>query len=142
MSAPEAMFGMRPVEGDPETGDTSDGGDNPTLRSRERTARGQTEQGNRRAPAETEGEGDEFGESGGSRGRHATADDGRGELSEVEDDAPSELDAEAADGQEVDEADEGEKFPVVVDGEEREASSRKPSPATFEQRHSISECPI
>ena len=43
-SAPEPMFGLRPVEGDPETGDMSDGGDDPALRSQERKARGQNEQ--------------------------------------------------------------------------------------------------
>jgi hypothetical protein len=35
-SAPEPMFGAREVEGDPETGDTRDGGDNERLRARER----------------------------------------------------------------------------------------------------------
>ena len=33
---PEPMFGPRPIEGDPVTGDTRDGGDNPRLRALER----------------------------------------------------------------------------------------------------------
>jgi hypothetical protein len=35
-SKPEPMFGARPIEGDPLTGDTRDGGDNEGLRARER----------------------------------------------------------------------------------------------------------
>src|SRR4249920_4084996 len=35
-SKPESMFGERPVEGDPMTGDTRDGGDNERLRQIER----------------------------------------------------------------------------------------------------------
>jgi hypothetical protein len=34
--APEPIFGLRPIEGDPVTGDVSDGGDDPRLRARER----------------------------------------------------------------------------------------------------------
>ena len=35
--SPEPLFGEREIEGDPETGDTSDGGDDEQLRARERS---------------------------------------------------------------------------------------------------------
>lgn len=46
---PEPMFGLRPIEGDPVTGDTRDGGDNAGLRARERDlADGRPEDSERR----------------------------------------------------------------------------------------------
>ena len=62
---PEPLFEMRIVEGDPDTGDTSDAGDDPRLRQRERDiADGRfderqdvrSERQSRQAPAETERE--------------------------------------------------------------------------------------
>jgi hypothetical protein len=62
-SKPEPMFSPRPIEGDPLTGDTRDGGDNDRLRAREREVADAREEDNRRdaprrrdAPAEGEHE--------------------------------------------------------------------------------------
>ncbi len=63
-SRPETMFNPRPIEGDPLTGDTRDGGEDARLAAAERRiADGRAEEGDenvrsrtRRAPAEGEGE--------------------------------------------------------------------------------------
>ena len=83
---PEPLFSVRMVEGDPETGDTSDGGDNVRLRARERdVADGrfderqdrESQSRSRQAPAEGERESGErrVSESDSERG-DAAADDG------------------------------------------------------------------
>ena len=121
---PEPMFEMRMVEGDPETGDTSDGGDDSRLREREREiADGRlderqnlrAERQSRKAPAETEREGGErpVAESGEERD-DAAADDGHARA----DDEPEEPDAEAA----GDEADEDQEYEITVDGETHHVS--------------------
>lgn len=126
---PDTMFAPRPVEGNPETGDTSDGGDDPGLRSRERNVRGKNEQ-NRRAPAEVERSRNESDESRGQRGRHAPADDGRDvDFEEEPENITAESESDTAvepvdDG--ADEADEAaEKFPVIIDGEESEVTLKE-----------------
>jgi hypothetical protein len=121
---PEPIFPLRMVEGDPETGDTSDGGDNPRLREREREiadgrfderANRETQSRSRQAPAETEGESGErrVSESGEERD-HAAADDGHAGA----DDEPEDVEAEAAD----DEADEDAQYEITVDGETHQVS--------------------
>ena len=121
---PEPLFSVRMVEGDPETGDTSDGGDNARLRDREReVADGrfderqdrEAQSRSRQAPAETEGESGErrVSESGEERD-HAAADDGHTGA----DDEPEGEDAEAAD----DEADEDAQYEITVDGETHQVS--------------------
>ena len=123
---PEPIFEMRIVEGDPETGDTSDAGDDPRLRQRERDiADGRfderqdvrSERQSRQAPAETEGEGRErpVAESGEERGRTAP-DDGHPRA----DDEPGDGEAQAA-GDEAGEGAEGDvdedaQFEITVDG--------------------------
>ena len=63
-SKPEPMFTPRPLEGDPLTGDTRDGGDNPRLRALERDI------ADGRVREREDGEGS-------SRSRRASAEDGR-----------------------------------------------------------------
>ena len=123
---PEPLFEMRIVEGDPDTGDTRDAGDDPRLRQREKDiADGRfderqdvrSERQSRQAPAETERESRErrVVESGEERGDaapddgHAGADDG-----EAEPDAQAASD-EAGEGAE-DDIDEGTQFEITVDG--------------------------
>jgi hypothetical protein len=84
---PETMFEERPVEGDPLTGDTRDGGEDARLASRERRiadgwlderADRETQSRSRNAPAETEGESGErsLQREDAAKRRHAPADDG------------------------------------------------------------------
>jgi hypothetical protein len=116
---PEPFLEMRIVEGDPETGDTSDAGDDPRLRQRERDiadgriderAHRETARQPREAPTETERESRErrLAESDPERG-DAAADDGHARA----DDEPQGEDAEAA----GDEADEEAQYEITVDGE-------------------------
>jgi hypothetical protein len=116
---PEPLFEMRMVEGDPETGDTSDGGDNVGLREREREvadgrvderANRETQSRSRQAPAEGEGESGErrVSESDSERS-DAAADDGH----KGADDEPEGEDAEAS----GDEVDEDAQYEITVDGE-------------------------
>jgi hypothetical protein len=121
---PEPLFSVRMVEGDPETGDTSDGGDDARLRTREREiADGrfderqnrEAQSRSREAPAETERESGErrLSESGAERG-DAAADDGHAGA-----DAESKgEDAEAADN----EVDEDAQYEITVDGEPQTVS--------------------
>ncbi len=123
---PEPMFEMRIVEGDPETGDTSDGGDDGRLRAREReVADGRfderqdlrTERQSRQAPAEAEGPSGErrLAESGEERS-DAAADDGYAGA----DDEPEELTAEAAGDEEGEPED--QDYEITVDGETHHVS--------------------
>ena len=116
---PEPIFEMRIVEGDPETGDTRDGGDDPRLSNRERgIADGWIDQRqdreaqsrSRQAPAETEREGSErsVAEPGEERSGPA-ADDGH---AGAEDEQEGE-DAEAAGDEEGEDEPE---YEITVDG--------------------------
>ncbi len=120
---PEPFLNIRMVEGDPETGDTSDAGDDPRLRQRERDiADGRfderqnvrAERQSRQEAPEAEGESRErsLAESGEERGRTAP-DDGHARA----DDEPEGEDAEAA-GDEAgeDDVDEDAQFEITVDG--------------------------
>lgn len=123
---PEPLFEMRIVEGDPDTGDTRDAGDDPRLRQREKDiADGRfderqnvrSERQSRQAPTEAERESRErsLAESGEERGRTA-ADDGQPGA----DDEPEDVDAQAA-GDEAgegaeDDIDEDAQFEITVDG--------------------------
>src|SRR4029077_8534168 len=121
---PEPLFSVRMVEGDPETGDTSDGGDDARLRAREREiadgrfderAHRETQSRSRQASTETEGESGErrLSESGEERG-DAAADDGHARA----DAEPEGEDAEAAN----DEVDEDAQYEITVDGEPQTVS--------------------
>ena len=124
---PEPMFEPRPIEGDPQTGDTRDGGDDARLAAAERRiADGRAE------------EGDEQSLQDGARARHA-ANDNRHAANDNEA-APERLgqtaeddDAEGADGQPKAEGDQGDaegqsepdaeggqKYEVTVDGQTME----------------------
>ena len=127
---PEPFLEMRIVEGDPDTGDTSDAGDDPRLRQRERDVadgrfderrQGQsaerqnlrTERQSREEAAEAERASRErsLAESGEERGG-PTADDGHART----DDEPGDQEADAA-GDEAGEDDlENSQFEITVDG--------------------------
>ena len=123
---PEPFLEIRMLEGDPETGDTSDAGDDPRLRQRERDiADGRfderqnvrAERQSRQAPTEADRESRErsLAESDEERGRTA-ADDGHARADDVEGD--QEADAagdEAGEGPE-DDVDENAQFEITVDG--------------------------
>jgi hypothetical protein len=104
---PEPMFGARPIEGDPETGDTSDGGDDPRLRRHEREIA-------KREPALRE------------------PDDSEVEDNELEPDeighGPQESDDEddeELEREEREEPDSGERYEVTVDGESHEVTLKE-----------------
>jgi hypothetical protein len=122
---PEPLFSVRMLEGDPETGDLSDGGDNVRLRQREREiADGRFDERQdresrvrtREAPAEGEGKSRErpVAEPGEERD-DAGADDGHAGA----DDEPEEPETEAA-GDEEDEDD--AQYEITVDGETHHVS--------------------
>jgi hypothetical protein len=116
---PEPMFGARPIEGDPLTGDTSDGGDNPRLRARERDIADGREQRDRRAAAEEEGDGGQRSRAPSPGNGHADADDGYELLDDEPEDLTAEQDSDAADGQD---GSSDERYEVTVDGEPKEVS--------------------
>ena len=123
---PEPLFSVRMVEGDPETGDTNDGGDDPRLRQREREiadgrfdprADSESRVRARQAPAETEGEGGERRVPGGEERRDAPADDGHARADDESEDGA----ADAA-GDEEGEGLENAQFEITVDGEPQTVS--------------------
>ena len=140
--APEPMFQLRPVEGDPITGDTSDGGDDPAYASLERKAANGYEPGNRRSPAEAEGEGRERRGPNRAPQRHdADADDGYdlfdGEPENIS--AESESDAPEGDTAQDEDGEDAQRFEITVDGQKlevtlREALSGYIRQETFHQR--------
>jgi hypothetical protein len=97
---PEPMFTPRPIEGDPLTGDTRDGGDNPRLRALERDI------ADGRVREREDGEGS-------SRSRRASAEDGRssGERRRADE---AERDDAAADGRHSGAEDEPEDFWAIA----------------------------
>lgn len=116
-SRPEPIFGERPIEGDPLTGDTRDGGDNERLRAHERdVADGRSERPARRAdPEDAEVEDVE------SEPENIAATD--------DDDEPGEVET----------TDDGGKYEVTVDGATHEVSLQEAlngyvRQATFHQR--------
>jgi hypothetical protein len=138
---PETMFEERPVEGDPKTGDTRDGGEDARLATRERRiadgwlderADRETQSRSRNAPAETEGEGGERSLQREDRAqrRNAPADDGHArteaEPERIGEQEPDDQDAQgtdkagerdAGDGEGTSEQDaEGGKWEVSLDG--------------------------
>jgi hypothetical protein len=125
---PEPLFSVRMVEGDPETGDTSDGGDNVRLRQREReVADGRfderqdvrSERQSRQAPAETAREGGErpLAEPGEERGGTAS-DEGHARAEDEQQDADAQAAGDEAGADEGSEdADENAQYEITVDGE-------------------------
>ena len=118
---PQPIFETRIVEGDPETGDTRDGGDDPRLSNRERgIADGWIDQRQdhesqlraRKAPAEGEGKsGQRSVAEPGEERDDAAADDGHAGA----EDEQEEPDAEAAGDEEGDE--EEPQYEITVDGQ-------------------------
>jgi hypothetical protein len=117
---PEPFLQPRMIEGDPDTGDTSDAGDDPRFRAREREiadgrfderAHREAQSRSRQASAETEGESGErrVQREDGAQLRDAGSDDRHARA----DDEPGGQEAEAAD----DEADEEAEYEITVDGE-------------------------
>ena len=137
---PEPMFEMRIVEGDPETGDTSDGGDNSRLRQREREiADGRFDQRanreaadarqSRRAPAETEGDGGERRRADAAERNDAAADDGYAGAADEQAGRDAEAAGDEGAGEEAggehdaaDEVDENSQYEITVDGETHQVS--------------------
>lgn len=119
---PEPFLPIRMVEGDPDTGDTSDAGDDPRLRAREREiadgrfdprADSESRVRARQAPAETEGEGGERRVPGGEERSDAAADDGHAGA----DDESGDQEADAAGDEEGEDDLENAQFEITVDGE-------------------------
>jgi hypothetical protein len=140
---PEPMFGLRPLEGDPLTGDTSDGGDNQRLREREREIAdgrfderedSQRSSRSRQAPAENEGQGSQRRRADAAQRNDAAADDGHSgtevepeniwdilaegeDVPRADERSPAEVDRRDAVRDAERDAEAGEKFEVTVDGE-------------------------
>ena len=124
---PEPLFSVRMLEGDPETGDTSDGGDNVRLRQRERdVADGrfdarqdhEAQSRSRQAPAEAEGKSRErrVPEPGEERD-NAAADDGHPRTADEQSDVEADAAGDEEDGDEGGDVDEDAQYEITVDGE-------------------------
>lgn len=111
---PEPMFRVRTIEGDPDTGDTSDGGDDPRLVNREREiADGRIDE-----RAERQERADAV-QRDAERNRAATDDEHQAaaaEQGEPESDAAGD-DEGAAEADAEDAEDEGPQYEITVDGE-------------------------
>ena len=123
---PEPMFSDREIEGDPLTGDTSDAGDDPVLRAREREISDGYERDGEASPKEKRPR-DESSRSRSKRDGHSDADDGYdlpdGEPENIS--AESESDAlEAQDSQDED-GDDSDRYEVTIDGQKQEVSLRE-----------------
>jgi hypothetical protein len=125
---PEPIFQIRMVEGDPETGDTSDGGEDVRLSQREREiadgrfderAHREAQSQSRQASTEAEGEGGERRNADAAQRDDADADDGHARAETREADA--EADA-AGDEGEGEDADENAQYEITVDGEPQTVS--------------------
>ena len=126
---PEPFLPIRMLEGDPDTGDTSDAGDDPRLAAREREIadgrfderahREAAERQPRRAPAQTEGDGGERRGADAPLSDDAGADDGHAgaetEQADGETQAAGDDDREASD-RDADEVDEEAQYEITVDG--------------------------
>jgi hypothetical protein len=159
-SAPEPMFQERPVEGAEFTGDTSDAGDDPRLRAREREiadgrfderAHREAQSRSRQASAEAEGESGErrVQREDSAKRRDAASDDGyAGTPNEPERLGPEDAKGEHAEGEDDEAAGEddaeqdaeaGPRYEVTVDGEKQVVSLKEMQDgyirtATFHQR--------
>ena len=142
--APEHILQERQVEGDPLTGDTSDGGDDPAYRSFEREQADGYEQGERtrRSTSESEGQDRE------RRVRERTAqrddadaDDGH-DLSDGEpENISAESESDATDSEVAQDEDGSSRYEITVDGQKYEVSLNEAlngyiRQATFHQRMS------
>ena len=123
--APERILQERQVEGDPLTGDTSDGGDDPAYSALEREAANGYEPGARRSTTETEREGGERRRANRAPQRgDADADDGY----DVFDGEPENISAESEQGRpqgdaaENAEGDDSPRYEITVDGRPLEVS--------------------
>lgn len=119
---PETMFEERPVEGDPLTGDTRDGGEDARLATRERRiadgwlderADGETQSRPRNAPAQTEREGGERRVGSDGAQRHDASADERHARTEAQperigEQEPADQDAQGQDGKPKAVGDEGD----------------------------------
>ena len=102
---PEPMFSERAIEGDPETGDTQDGGDDGRLRARERrVADGHDQRQGRRSASNAQ----ELRRTPGGDEEHESAED--------EQDDNGELQPVDESGEVEGTADDAEKYEVTVDG--------------------------
>jgi len=121
-SAPEPMFQERAVEGDPLTGDTSDGGDDPAFAAREREIADGYE-GTRRSPAETEGENRQRRRADRSAQRgDADADDGHDLFDSEPENLSAESEPDAAESDAAEDEDGSARYEVTVDGQKFEVS--------------------
>ena len=142
--APEHILRERQVVGDPLTGDTSDGGDDPAYRNCERSEADGYESGDRtrRAPAESEREGGERRSGNRTPQRSdADADDGY-DLSDGEpENISADSEQDAPDGQVTEDEDGSQRYEITVDGQRAEVSLNEAlagyvRQATFHQRMS------
>ena len=131
---PEPMFAPRPIEGDPLTGDTRDGGDDSRLRALEREAAdgrvqerddGEGRARARRAPAEDERSGRQRRRSDAAERDDAAADEGHSGA----EDEPEDIWAIAAEGDDLQGPD--ERVAAEGDGRVSEGSSERDA-STFE----------
>ena len=135
---PESMFPERMVEGNPLTGDTSDGGDDPTLAAREREVADGYETG--RPSSQEEGQDRERrSRDRPPQRRDADADDGYDLPDSEPENISAESELDAAQSEDPGEEDGSARYEVTVDGQKREVSLNEAlngyiRQATFHQR--------
>ena len=142
--APEHILQERQVEGDPLTGDTSDGGDDPAYRNFERSEADGYESGDRTRRSSSESEGQDRERRSGNRTpqrRDADADDGY-DLSDGEpENISAESESDSPEGQDSQDEDGSQRYEITVDGQRAEVSLNEAlagyvRQATFHQRMS------
>ena len=121
--APEHILQFRDVEGDPLTGDTSDGGDDPAYARFEREQADGYEARTRRSSAESERE------SGERRGRNrapqrddADADDGYDLFESEPENISAESESDAVESQGAEDEDGSSRYEITIDGKRAEVS--------------------
>jgi len=134
-SKPEHMFAERQVEGDPLTGDTSDGGEDARLRAREERVNGEPFDSQRRLSDRRESVRRPLSSSENEGHPRTTTEqgvDGEGEseqhdsdLEGIDPDAETEAEPTDAERDAERDAEAGPKYEVNVDGETREVSLRE-----------------
>jgi hypothetical protein len=136
--APEHILQERQVEGDPLTGDTSDGGDDPAYRNFERSEADGHEAG-RSSSQEERQDRERRGRNRAPQPSDADADDGY-DLSDSEpENISAESESDSPEGEDSREADGSSRYEVTVDGQKYEVSLNEAlngyiRQATFHQR--------
>ena len=139
--APEHILQERQVEGDPLTGDTGDGGDDPAYRNFERSEADGHEAGTRRSSQEEDGQNRQHRRADAARRDHADADDGYDLPDGEPENISAESESDSLESEDSGDEDGSSRYEITVDGQKYEVSLNEAlngyiRQATFHQRMS------